>query len=207
MRRISVKLCIVALVCFATFFAVTATAYAVLGWYEGTWTEGAGKIALVVCDIVAAGLAAYLLYATFSQRAAVKRLLLYCDSESVTTADIKVVKSVIDCCARQVDGVKVTKVSINADEKQGFALTLRVSAKGDVQQNLDKLRCLLVAAFAETLGVKFNSVNFDVAKLTSQCAPVRHEPENIHEAEEHSNPIEEEQVKNLTEEPKLTDDE
>lgn len=195
MRRITVKICVVALICFATFFAVTATAYAVFGWYEGAWTEGAGKVALVVCDIFAAALAAYLLYATFAQRAAVKRLLLYCDSESMTTADIKVVKKVIDGCARQADGVKVTKVSINTDDKQGFALTLRVSADGtDVQQNLDKLRCLLVAAFAETLGVKFNSVNFDVDKLTSRYTPTAPNAETYTESstEEQPKPVDEE---------------
>lgn len=173
MRKIAEKIAFVAFVCLSVFFAVLATMYVTVGLPGDEWNNGGINIALIiVADVVLAGLAAYLLYEKFSSHMALKRLLLYCDSESTTSANKKVVASVVNGCAKHVDGVKVRKTKITADDKQGFVLTLHVAACGvAVQKNLDKLRCMLMAAFEETLGVRFNGINFVVDKLSSRYSP------------------------------------
>lgn len=173
MRKIAEKIAFVAFVCISVFFAVLATMYVTVGMPDEGWNNGGINIALIiVADIVLAGLAAYLLYEKFSSHVALKRLLLYCDSESTTSANKKVVSNVVNGCAKHVDGVKVRKTKITADDKQGFVLTLHIVAYGvAVQKNLDKLRCLLTTAFEETLGVRFNGINFVVDKLSSRYSP------------------------------------
>ena len=173
MRKIAEKIAFVAFVCLSVFFAVLATMYVTVGLPGDGWNNGGINIALIiVADVVLAGLAAYLLYEKFSSHMALKRLLLYCDSESTTSANKKVVASVVNGCTKHVDGVKVRKTKITADDKQGFVLTLHVAACGvAVQKNLDKLRCMLTAAFEETLGVRFNGINFVVDKLSSRYSP------------------------------------
>lgn len=120
MRKIAEKISFVAFVCLSVFFAVLATMYVTVGLPGDGWSNGGINIALIiVADVVLAGLAAYLLYEKFSSHVALKRLLLYCDSESTTSANQKVVASVVNGCAKHVDGVKVRKTKITADERRG----------------------------------------------------------------------------------------
>ena len=172
MRKIAEKIAFVAFACISAFFAVLATMYITVYIPAEGWNNGGINIALIiVADIVSAGLAAYLLYEKFGSHSALKRMLLYCDSESTTSTNQKVIANVVNGCAKHVDGVKVRKIKITADDKQGFVLTLHIACDVAVQKNLDKLRCLLTTAFDETLGVRFNGINFVVDKLSSRYSP------------------------------------
>ena len=173
MRKLTEKVALVALVCISLVFVVTTTLYMTNLIPQTPWAEnGIGGALTIVLGVLFVALAVYLVYVNFSSGANLKRILLYCDSESATSANKKVVENIIEGCVKQVSGIKIRKTKITADEKQGFVLTLYVATDSvDVQKNLDKLRCLLISGFTDTLGLKFNSVNFVVERLAAKFSP------------------------------------
>lgn len=181
MRKITEKVAIVALVCIALVFVVTTVLYmaGVIALQENWAANGVSGPLVIVLAVLFAGLSAYLIYENFSTHANVKRVLLYCDSESATSADRRVVTNIVNGCAKQVEGIKVKKTRIAADDKQGFVLTLNVvSESATVQKSLDTLRCMLDESFRNTLGLKFNAINFVVDKLAAKFTPdVKHAEE------------------------------
>ena len=123
MRKITEKVAIVALVCIALVFVVTTVLYmaGVIAPQENWAANGVSGPLVIVLAVLFAGLSAYLIYENFSTHANVKRVLLYCDSESATSADRRVVTNIVNGCAKQVEGIKVKKTRIAADDKQGCA--------------------------------------------------------------------------------------
>ena len=104
---------------------------------------------------------------------------MFCDSESATHTTTKVVHRIIADCAKQTDGITVKKTRVRPDEKQGFAINLKVKVSADnVSQAIDTFRCMLADSFKNTLGLTFNSINFEVVKLNT------HYSTSIRKAEE-----------------------
>lgn len=181
MRKLTEKIALVAQICITLVFAVTTiinltnvlnnNAYD--SAYNGANMNDSVLTSLIIVLFVAyAGLSAYMLYANFSERENLKRVLLFCDSESSTHATTKVVRKIISDCEDLSTGVKVKKINIRPDEKQGFGITLKIKVAADnVAQAIDSFRCLLADGFKNTLNMTFNSINFVVVKLTTNYAP------------------------------------
>ena len=99
-------------------------------------------------------------------------MLLFCDSESATHANVKVVRNIVRSCAKKVSGIRVRKVKMRMDEKQGFVITLKVDVSGtELSNSIDKLRCLVADSFKNTLNLTFNSINFEIRRLKSHYTP------------------------------------
>ena len=187
MRKLAEKVVIVAQICITLIFAVTALLNTTNTIYNSNTNNGYGVVEPVVVDngvltsliwvlfALYLGLSAYMLYVNFSERENLKRVLLFCDSESATHTNTKVVHRIITACAKQTEGISVKKVLIRPDEKQGFAINLKVRVNADnVSQVIDTFRCMLADSFKNTLGLTFNSINFEVVKLnTRYVASVR----------------------------------
>lgn len=182
MRKLAEKVVIVAQICITLVFAITAILNTtnVLSnepydggfGYDGNETvvmdNGVLTSLMWVLFAVYLGLSAYMLYVNFSERENLKRVLLFCDSESATHTTTKVVHRIIANCAKQTDGITVKKTRIRPDEKQGFAIDLKVKVNSDnVSQEIDRFRCMLADSFKNTLGLTFNSINFEVVKLNT----------------------------------------
>ncbi len=181
MRKLAEKVAIVAQICITMVFAITTLLdlTMVMPNDETIYNNNVLKTLIIVLFTVYLGLSAYLIYVNFSEKENLKRVLLFCDSESATTTTTKVVKNIVLSCARQAQGVTVKKTKVRADDKKGFTLTLKVNVNADnVSQTIDTLRCLLADSFKNTLGLTFNSINFEVNKLQTRYSP------SIHEAEE-----------------------
>ena len=174
MRKLAEKVAIVAQICITMVFAITTLLdlSTVMPEGETIYDNGVLKTLIIVLFTVYLGLSAYILYVNFSEKENVKRVLLFCDSESATTTNTKVVRNIVNPCAKQAQGVTVKKTKIRADDKKGFTLTLKVNVNADnVAQTIDTLRCLLADSFANTLGLNFNSINFEVNKLQTRYVP------------------------------------
>lgn len=174
MRKLAEKVAIVAQICITMVFAITTLLdlTMVLPNEETIYNNSVLTTLIIVLFVVYLGLSAYLIYINFSEKENVKRVLLFCDSESATTTNTKVVRNIVNSCAKQAQGVTVKKTKIRADDKKGFALTLKVNVNADnVAQTIDTLRCLLADSFANTLGLNFNSINFEVNKLQTRYVP------------------------------------
>lgn len=189
MRKLAEKVVIVAQICITLVFAITAILNTTNGFYNdfynGDFSYNRGETVVLdnsvltslmwVLFVTYLGLSAYMLYVNFSDRENLKRVLLFCDSESATHTTTKVVHRIIAGCARQTEGITVKKTRIRPDEKQGFAINLKVKVTSDnVSQVIDTFRCMLADSFKNTLGLTFNSINFEVVKLnTGYVASVR----------------------------------
>lgn len=187
MRKLAEKVVIVAQICITLVFAITALLNNTNIIYNGNYANGYAATEPVVIDnsvltsliwvlfFAYLGLSAYMLYVNFSERENLKRVLLFCDSESATHTTTKVVHRIIENCAKQTEGISVKKTRIRPDEKQGFAINLKVKVDADnVSQVIDTFRCMLADSFKNTLGLTFNSINFEVVKLnTRYTASVR----------------------------------
>ena len=94
--------------------------------------------------------------------------MLYADSKSSTTTSVKVVTKIAKNCADKIDGVSIKRIKIRADEKKSYTATFVVEVSAQtITPALEQLRCLIEDSFKSTLGLVFNTITFDVAKLTS----------------------------------------
>ena len=192
MRKLAEKVVLVAQICITLVFAITAllnNTNLIYPEQDGNGVNNAADYAVAnngvlttliwVLFIAYSGLSAYMLYVNFSERENLKRVLLFCDSESATHTTTKVVHRIIADCAKQTDGITVKKTRVRPDEKQGFAINLKVKVSADnVSQAIDTFRCMLADSFKNTLGLTFNSINFEVVKLNT------HYSTSIRKAEE-----------------------
>jgi len=174
MRKLAEKIAVIAQICITLIFALTAVLYMsnVIPQNDNYANNGVFTILFAVLGAVYLLLSAYLIYVNFSDRENIKRVMLYCDSESATLTNTRVVKNIVRDCAKQVGGVSVKKAKIKTDENNGFVLYLKVNVTADtVSEPVDKLHCLLADSFSTVLGITFNSINFEVSKLRSGYVP------------------------------------
>ncbi len=181
MKKLAEKVALVAELCIALIFILTTVLYMVNAIpQQAEWREnGVMSVVMIVLAIIFLGIAAYLLYINLSDRENLKRILLFSDSGSATHTNIKVIDNIVSGCAKQVDGIAIRKIRINADEKGGFIASIYVKVGVDnVAESINKLRCLLTESFKNTLGISFNTINFHIEKLRGKYVP------NVKKAEE-----------------------
>lgn len=191
MRKLAEKVVIVAQICITLVFAITALLNTTNILYNipDNGVNGASEPVVVDNGVLTSliwvlffaylGLSAYMLYVNFSERENLKRVLLFCDAESATHTTTKVVHKIIADCAKHTEGISVKKTRIRPDEKQGFAINLKVKVSADnVSETIDTFRCMLADSFKNTLGLAFNSINFEVVKLNTRYVA------NVRKAEE-----------------------
>lgn len=174
MKNIAEKVALVAQICIALIFAVTTLLYIfnVLPQNAALSENGVASVLLAILALAFLGLSAYIIYVNFSENVALKQILLHCDSESATHANAKVVKQIVKNCAKKVQGVRVKKTKLRLDEKNGIVATLKVNVSThNVSESVDVLRCLVADAFKNTLGLTFNSINFEIRRLKSSYKP------------------------------------
>ena len=152
MKKIAEKVALVALVCVTLVFVLTTLLYV-----TGVIAAENSNVVIILMSVltaVYAGLSAYLLYVNFSERENLKEILLFSDTGSATHTSVKVVKNIVEGCARQVEGIEVRHVRIRADEKGGFVAIVSVKATAEnVTPAIGKLRELLADSFARTLNL------------------------------------------------------
>lgn len=204
MKKLAEKVALVAELCIGLVFILTTILYmanAIPQYSE--WREnGVLSVLMIVLALIFLGIAAYLLYVNLSDRENLKRILLFCDSESATHTNIKVVDNIVTGCAKQVDGIAIRKIRINSDEKGGFIASIFVKVSVDnVAESINKLRCLLTESFKNTLGLTFNTINFHIEKIRGKYVP------NVKKAEEEAQQLTERQAETAEnyEEPLATD--
>ena len=174
MRKITEKIAIVAQICITLIFVVTTLLYIMgaIPYNEGIIDNGVFVTLLIILAITYGLLSAYIIYVNFSEYEALRQVLLFCDSESSTRANVKVVRNIVKSCDKKVKGIRVRRVKMRLDEKQGFVITLKVNVSGDeLSVAIDKLRCLIADSFKNTLNLTFNSINFEIRRLKSRYTP------------------------------------
>lgn len=191
MKKLAEKVALVAELCIAFIFILTTILYMVNAIpQQAEWREnGVMSVVMIVLAIIFLGIAAYLLYINLSDRENLKRILLFSDSGSATHTNIKVIDNIVSGCAKQVDGIAIRKIRINADEKGGFIASIYVKVGVDnVAESINKLRCLLTESFKNTLGISFNTINFHIEKLRGKYVP------NVKKAEENAEQLTQKQA-------------
>lgn len=174
MRKITEKVAIIAQICITLVFVVTTLLYLFNVIPENTALANNGVLGALIgiLALVYALLSAYIVYVNFSETENLRQVLLFCDSESSTRANLKVIRNIVRSCAKKVGGVRVKKVKMRLDERHGIVVTLKVDVSThNVSQSIDKLRCLVADAFKNTLGLTFNSLNFEIRRLKSRYKP------------------------------------
>lgn len=174
MKKIAEKVAIVAQICITLVFVLTTVLYMsnVIPQQENWNENGVLNVLMIILAVAYLAISAFILYVNFSENANLKRILLFCDSDSATHATVKVINKIVKGCAKEVDGIKVKKIKIRSDEKAGFIATLSIEVTAEnVAENINKLRTLVSKSFYETLGLKFNTVNFNIEKLHGHYTP------------------------------------
>lgn len=174
MKRIAEKVAIVAQICITLVFVLTTVLYMsnVIPQQENWQENGVLNVLMIILAVVYVAISAFILYVNFSESANLKRILLFCDSDSATHATVKVVNNIVKGCVKQVNGIKYKKIKIRSDEKAGFIATIYIEVTSDgIAENINMLRTLVTRSFYETLGLKFNTVNFNIEKLHGRYVP------------------------------------
>ena len=173
MKRIAEKVVLVAHICITFVFALLTVLYVTNVIPQEPMADNSIVIILLlVLAVLYVGLSAYLIYVNFSEKINVKRILLYHDSESATRAKASVVDNIVYGCAKNVKELKVQKVKIRLDEKQGLIATIYVKAPANnMTEPIARLRALLVDNFKLTLGLTFNAIDFEISQLTKKFVP------------------------------------
>lgn len=186
MRKLAEKIAIVAQICITFVFVLTTILYMsnVIPQNDDFANNGVLSVLLFVLGVVYLLLSAYIIYVNFAASENIRRVMLYSSSESATLTNTKVVLKIVKNCASQVGGISVKKAKIKTDENNGFVLNLRVKITADsVADPVDKLHCLLADSFKNILGITFNSINFEIVRLSSGYVP------SISKAEEQADAI------------------
>ncbi len=174
MKKIAEKIALVALICITFMFVLLAVLYAsdVIP-QKAAADSGATIVVLSVLAAMYIGLSVYLLLLNFSEVFNVKRILLFYDAEMTTRASHKVVKNIIRGCAKEFPQFKIRRTVFRVDDKMGLVanISLESVVAEDINNYLPQLKNLLVQSFAESLGLKFNAINFDVVKLSKKYTP------------------------------------
>ena len=181
MRRIAEKVAIIAQICITLVFVVTTllSVTNVIPWNNNN-NNGVLVTMLIIMAIIYGLLSAYIIYVNFSETENIRKILLFCDSESATHANVKVIRNIVRSCARKVDGIRVKRIKMRIDEKHGLMVTLKVDVSThSVSESIDVLRCLVADAFKNTLGLTFNTINFEIRKLKSNYQPDVEKAEEI----------------------------
>lgn len=166
MRKIGEKVALIAQICVAIVFVIVAMLEVWGDAQIGLQNNTIVIVVLIVLGVIFVGTSAYLVYANFSEAQNLKRILLQADYKCATTTNIKVVNKIARSCADTVDGVRIKKTKIRADEKRGFVATFVVNVSApSVTPTVEQLRCLIEDSFKDTLGLTFNTITFEVAKL------------------------------------------
>lgn len=174
MRRITEKIAIVAQICITLIFVVCTLLYitGVIPYNDGLLDNGVFVMLLIILAATYGLLSAYIIWINFSESENIRQVLLFCDSESATHANAKVVRNIVRSCAKKVSGVRVRRVKMRVDEKQSLVLTLKVDVStNEVAASIDKLRCLVADSFKNTLNLTFSSVNFVIRRLKTRYKP------------------------------------
>lgn len=174
MKKIAEKVAIVAQICITLVFVITTLLYMfnIIPENSALANNGVPGVLVGILAVVYLGLSAYILYVNFAATEDLRQVLLHCDSESATHASAKVLRNIVKSCAKKVNGVRVKKVKLNLDEKNGLVVTLKVNVSThNVSESIDMMRCLVADAFKNTLGVTFNSIDFVIKRLKSKYKP------------------------------------
>ncbi len=122
-------------------------------------------IVMILAGVYVA-LTVYLLYVAFAQRNVVREVLLYSDATNNTNATSTVIRRIAVDNAKVVSGVSVKKLRITSEANGKLHMRITVHIKGnEVAKTIDTLRCLLVDSYATVLALKFDSIDFDIAKI------------------------------------------
>lgn len=173
MRRVGEKVALIAQICITLVFVVTTwITFGALPDNYVAYNNGMINTLTVILSVIYALLSVYLIYVNFAERESLRQILLYSDSESATHTDPKVIKNIVRSCARKVNGIRIKRAQMRSDEKHGFVLTLKIDVNAHyVSQEIDKLRCLIADSFKNTLGLSFNSINFEIRRLKTRYKP------------------------------------
>lgn len=183
MKKIAEKVALIALTCITFVFALISVLYAAdVIPHRDAADNGVAIILLSVLGAIYVGLAVYLIYVNFSEKINVKRIMLFYDAESATRANSKVIDNIVNGCAKQIEKIKVRKTKIRVDDKLGLIATVHVEAAAeDITDVISQLRNLLVTSFKDTLGLKFNAINFEIDKLSKKFVPKANRAEETNE--------------------------
>ena len=170
MRKIGEKVALVAQICVAIVFVIVAMLYVAEIIPQNVLQDNTILfVMMAVLAVVFVGTSVYLVYMNFSEAQNLRRILLHADCKSATTTTIKVANKIAHNCAYRIDGVKIKRTKIRADDKKGYVATFVVEVSAlSVTPALEELRCLIEDSFKDTLGLTFNTITFEVAKLTGQ---------------------------------------
>jgi hypothetical protein len=102
----------------------------------------------------------------FIDRETLAAVMLFSDKTSSTRAGINVVKKIVRRSAKQLGNVKVAKTALFLEENNGLRMRIAVKIREDeVEDAIDKFRCLLIDEFMNILEIEFNSIDFKVTAL------------------------------------------
>ena len=170
MKNVFSRVALVAQISVSLVFVVWAV-LTTFGVVASPYGEGGATALLVAVAVLFFGLSAYLLYAAFFLKQSSQDVLLYSNAESSTKSTQKVVKEVVRRNANAVGKLKLKSVKIFPDDKLGFRLLVSVKLRSGDATSLDALRLLCEESFAETLGVKFTSIDFKICDMKGVRVP------------------------------------
>lgn len=115
----------------------------------------------------------YLLFVTFNDSDEnLRQMVLFSDNNSTTRVSVKSLKKLVIQSAKEVEGVKILKLKIKQDNKYCFKLLVKINVrKTNVEHTVDVLRCLIADNCYTSLGIRFNSIDFDIKHLTPAIKP------------------------------------
>lgn len=152
------------------------------------WQNAVGPVFALFASLLAVSFvvtAAYLLFETFWKKEKADAMLLFGDKGGAVRLDKKVVRSVVDGCARQVDGIKIKKIRLAENQKHGYDLQLNVKVKNsDVCAAVTSMRQLVEQSFESELCVKFDSLDIFVDSLNGRFTPKAITPNEQNDVEE-----------------------
>ena len=121
---------------------------------------------MITLAIVFAVLLGLSIYAAFMDTDKLSSIILFKDKESATKASMSVVKATAKKAAKQVEGAKLTKVRLIADENGNVRLKvdLKVTTE-NVDETVMRVRAQVEDSFEKIYGVHFHYIDINLVKV------------------------------------------
>lgn len=177
MNNVLQKIALITLIITGTIFVVLM--FTISGWAtvdaEGVFVSPLSNsivlVFLIILGVLYVGVSVYLLWSVFSENEKLKKIMLYRDNNSTASTTYSVAKKIIVRSAKQLGNVRIKKVKVKHVDNL-LMLTVSISINSDeIEHTIDVLRCMLADTFYTLLGIKFDTVNFEVKRIVSKYLP------------------------------------
>lgn len=172
MKKVFEKIVTIALAFIALLFVIMMLVIMFNPDYAVNMNNTFVHVLLILFACIFGVLTAFNIASAFSDAERVNNILLFKMKGSATKASVSVVKKTARAATKQVEGAKLRRAVLFADENNDIRMKITLKIRHDnVESVVNRVRATVIATFDEVLGFRFKEIDFVVVNLKNNFKP------------------------------------